>query len=72
MANPFIAGTEKAKLYDYAVARGNPDLGADSGAARFADTHAGRGYFDVSGATAVPLTNLPKQSLAVRRSVATR
>jgi hypothetical protein len=72
MANPYTAGTEKAKLYDHAVAMGNPDLGADSAAARFADHMAGRGLFDVSGASAVPLTNLPKSSAVARGSVAAR
>lgn len=63
MANPYSAGTEKFKLYAYAVAQGNPDSGSDSGAANFAGRSQGAG--DVSGGTAVPLTNLPTRSIAV-------
>lgn len=57
MASPYTPGTEKDKLFKHAQnVKGN----TDKAATLFAETNVGRGLFDLSGGTAVPLTNLPR------------
>lgn len=61
MANPFAGGTERNKLF--AWSQTNKNL-TDKAATIFAENMHGRGYFDVSGALAVPNLNLAKASAA--------
>jgi hypothetical protein len=61
MANPYTPGTEAYKLFAYATSKGN----SEKAAGLFAEHHRGRGYFDVSGGTAVAKTNLPVSSATV-------
>lgn len=63
MANPHTAGTERFKLYQLALNKGN----TDKAAALFTETNVGKGLHDLSGGVAVAATNLPKSSGAVTR-----
>jgi hypothetical protein len=57
MASPYTGGSELDKLFRYAqITKGN----SDKASIVYAQTHAGKGTHDLSGATAVPLTNLPR------------
>lgn len=63
MPNPYAGGSEKNKLFTHASSvKGN----TDKAAIVFAETHAGRGIYDVSGGTATLNTNLPKSSSVSR------
>jgi hypothetical protein len=66
VANPFTAGTERNKLFAFASAKGT----SDKGSVLFAETHVGKGVYDVTGGTAV-LKTLSKSS-AVAHSSASR
>lgn len=61
MASPFTGGSELDKLFKYAQnVKGN----TDKASIIYAQAHVGKGTHDLSGGTAVPLTNLPKSSAA--------
>jgi len=61
MANPYTPGTVRYKLFAYAsVTKSN----SDKASALFTETNFGKGLYDLSGGTAVPLTNLPKSGAA--------
>lgn len=60
MANPFAGGTERNKLFAYALAKGN----SDKGALIFTEHMSGRGLYDVSGGTAIPKVGLATHSAA--------
>ncbi len=57
MANPYPGGSERDKLFKHAQnVKGN----TDKAAILFAETNVGKGLFDLSGGTAVPLATLPR------------
>lgn len=62
MANPYTPGTERYKLFQYALTK----LNTDKAAALFTDTNVGKGLHDLSGGVAAPAANLPKSSSATR------
>jgi hypothetical protein len=65
MANPYTPGTEAYKLFAYAqVTKNNTDKASQI----FVGNMWGRGYFDISGGTAVPRTNLPVSSAAAHHT----